>query len=419
MVAGAAFGRFVLGIEQLPFGALTLVALAVAGYNALLQRARRRGEASDWRRRAQRRLQHVSVILDYSALTAALWLVGGAGSPFQGLYLLHILVAALAVSRRAAWAHAALAFGLFAAISLVEWLGAATPPQIVGTQVQLEGAGPQALVVVLGVQAVLMSVAAWIATLVAVWLREQERALRAANARLESLSSLRRDFLHIVLHDVKAPIGAVRSILQALSSGYGGPVADDQRDWLQRCLDRLSGLTRFLRDLGLLADLDTEALRENAQPIDPGRLVRKLVAENQDLAVARRQDLVAEVEPHLPPVRGQERLLREALLNYVVNAIRYTPERGTIAVRARRSDEAIRFEVADTGVGIAPEDQDKLFREFSPIRRKGEQVESAGSGLGLSIVRRIVELHDGRVGFTSVEGEGSTFWAEIPTARSE
>ncbi len=148
------------------------------------------------------------------------------------------------------------------------------------------------------------------------------------------------------------------------------------------------------------------------------QVIEYLVEENRDLADSRRQKLDLEVAAILP-VRGNERLLREAVVNYISNALKYTQEGGHISVRGREIDGRVRVEVEDDGPGIAPADQALLFAEFQRLAQAGDGGSDAppGTGLGLSIVRRVVEVHGGSVGVESHPGEGSLFYLELPAAR--
>jgi signal transduction histidine kinase len=146
--------------------------------------------------------------------------------------------------------------------------------------------------------------------------------------------------------------------------------------------------------------------------VDLRAIVQEVVEEYADLAQQRRQSLTAELPDSLPPVRGIARLLREALVNYVTNAIKYSGDGRTIVVRVRAQDASLRVEVQDDGPGIPPERQTHLFEEFVRISRgKGAE---AGTGLGLSIVRRIAEAHAGQVGVESTPGQGSCFFLTLP-----
>jgi signal transduction histidine kinase len=289
---------------------------------------------------------------------------------------------------------------------------------------------------VLVVYGLLMAVSAYLMSGIARLLRERERQLREANLQLERLANLRRAFLHIVLHDLKSPVAAVATLNQNLASGLGGPLTEQQTHWVERAHARLRELLGFLRDLQVMAELETERIEALKTTVALGPLLQKLVEEHQDLAQLRRHTLRAELTEPVPAVRGVERLLLEGVANYLTNAIKYTPEGGSITVRActvARGDggapqngaehEAARIEVADNGPGLSPDDQARLFNEFVRLR-PAAPAPSAGAaspvaavpstGLGLSIVRRIAELHGGRAGVVSEVGKGSTFFLEVP-----
>jgi signal transduction histidine kinase len=174
----------------------------------------------------------------------------------------------------------------------------------------------------------------------------------------------------------------------------------------------------FLRDLQVLSELESrEQIAAQVRPVDMRALLATTVEEHQDLARQRNQTLRGEFPEALPMVQGVERLLREAVANYLTNGLKYSPEGTEVLTRASVRDEVLRIEVQDHGSGIAPEDQAKLFQEFVRILPKGTGTPPApGTGLGLSIVRRIAEAHGGRAGLLSQPGQGSTFFLELPIA---
>jgi len=318
---------------------------------------------------------------------------------------------------------------LLAGLVVGELLGWIPPHRPVGAVPGKGELDPRYALTLLTVYGLLMALAAYLMTGLAEVLREGERKLRRANAELEQLSSLRRVFLHIALHDLKSPVGAIATLLNNLASGLGGPLTPDQTHWVSRGQKRLQDLLTFLRDLQILAELDTAQIAAQAKPVDLGALLRALAEEHQDLARQRRQTLRAEVPDGLPAAQGVERLLREAVANYFTNALKYTPEAGTILVRAGLATAPpgpaglagnfVRVEVEDNGLGIAPEDQGRLFQDFVRIPPKDQTGPPvSGTGLGLSIVRRIVEAHGGRAGVRSQPGQGATFYLEVPCAAS-
>ena len=247
-------------------------------------------------------------------------------------------------------------------------------------------------------------------------LQEGESELRRMNDDLDQMSSVRRDFLQIAVHDVRAPIAGVIMMLTNLRNGLCGPVSGQQMPWIERCLKRLDGLTDLLKDLQIISSLEGSDLDSQKTVVDLNILLTDVVEEHQDLAQGRQQTLFVDLPDALPEVMGLERMLREAVANYVTNAIKYTENGGSITVRGRHNPPVVRIEVEDNGIGIAPEDQRDLFREFVRIKVAGTTVSNAsGSGLGLSIVRHVAERHRGAVGVESEPGKGSTFYLELPS----
>src|SRR5262249_54149754 len=123
------------------------------------------------------------------------------------------------------------------------------------------------------------------------------------------------------------------------------------------------------------------------------------------------------LDENLDTIRADERKVKQVLLNLLSNAIKFTPEGGRIDVRAGMNDGLVESCVADTGVGIAPEDQEAVFEEFRQVGTADKKVE--GTGLGLALSRKFIELHGGRISVQSAEGQGSTFTFTIPVHREE
>jgi signal transduction histidine kinase len=160
-------------------------------------------------------------------------------------------------------------------------------------------------------------------------------------------------------------------------------------------------------------------MTKHAKDFDPAIVVRDVARENEDTVRAHGHALTVELGEKLPPIHGVERLVHEAVANLVTNAVKYTPDGGAISLRAFRRNDAVRIEVEDNGIGIAPEDQRVLFQEFVRIRHEdGRMANVPGSGLGLSIVRHVAESHGGCVGVASELKKGSTFFIELPFAAS-
>jgi signal transduction histidine kinase len=246
-------------------------------------------------------------------------------------------------------------------------------------------------------------------------LRESEQGLRAASERLERLADLRRSFLHVVLHDLRSPVGTVVAMLEGLGGGLDGELGEAQKHRVDRAAARLRSLLDLLRELRVLADLETEHLESLMAPVDLRGTIADVVEDHLDSAGQKGQSLKAVLPKTLPAIHGVDRLIREALANYLTNAIKYSDRGGAITVRAASSESVVRIEVSDNGPGITAQDKERLFQEFARAGKEGgRRGKASGLGLGLSIVRRIAEAHHGRAGVESQPGQGSTFFIELP-----
>jgi signal transduction histidine kinase len=356
-----------------------------------------------------------TIVLDYFALTCAIWLVGGCRSPFVVFYLLHVIASALLLSRRAALVLAGLAYGLLVLLVVIEWTGFASPHLPTGSVVGTEALGGRFALTILVVYAMLFVLTCYLLLTLTRAVRSGERRIQIANAELSRLSEQRRDFLHIAMHNLKSPLGAATMFLENIKAGLGGPVTDQQGEWLGRSLKRLEGLTEFLSEMQTLSALENSIISDTYVRVDLTGIAEGLYEEYRDVAEEQGLALALEIQRPVPAVVGHERLLREAIVNYVTNALKYTPRGGHVVLRVLYRKPWVRVEVSDDGEGIASEDQGRLFGEFVRVIKPGSQAANVkGTGLGLSIVRRVVLAHDGRFGVESQEGNGSTFFIALP-----
>ncbi|NNF43407.1 MAG: HAMP domain-containing histidine kinase [Phycisphaerales bacterium] len=419
MVTGALFARYGLGIEQLPVGALVVLAAVVAAYNiaAYLPSLGARAEPTPSAPGHPRIVMHAAIVLDFLALTVAVWLVGGARSPFIAFYLLHVILSCLLLTRREAITIACLAYGLVVTLVVGEWQNVIPPRLPPGAVAGTEPFDGRYAVTVLAVYGLLMAVTVFLVTTLATRLRAGERDLQSRNVELGRRSSLRRDFLHMALHDVQAPVGVVTTSLRNMAAGIGGTLSEHHATSVERSLRRLDQINQFLAEFRKLEALESEPLADQVQAVDVEALLDDLVEAYRDQADHHGHTLEIEVQRKLPAVRAIPALLREAVANYLSNAIKYTPDGGRIVLRAHRRAWDVCIEVEDNGIGIAAEDQKKLFTEFTRIDHRGTPIEDVrGTGLGLSIVRRIIERQGGVTGVRSTLGKGSTFSLHLPAA---
>lgn len=424
IVIGASFAKHVVGIQGLPMADLYYCAAFLAVYGVGIMFAVRPYREPEQVERGFRllvRIGHGSIVADYLVLTYAIWLVGGGRSPFLAFYLLHSTVASVLLSRRSACAHGAFAYLLLAGIVIGEWMQWIPSNRPVGAVFSGSNGDVRPVLAVLFVYGLLIATSTYLMTGIASALRAGERRLRRASEELEGVADLRRAFLHMVFHDLRSPISTVLSLLDSLASGVAGPITDKQKEWIERGGVQLRGTNALLHDLQLLADIETGELDGMMKPVDLLVSLREVIEDSTEAAHQGGFKLQAELPCTLGRVHGVDRLIREAVANFITNAFKYSPSKGTIAVRARQMSDTIRIEVVDHGAGIGESDQELLFQEFARVRKSGENRSSRppGSGLGLFIVRRIAEVHHGHAGVVSKFGKGSTFFIELPAMEND
>jgi signal transduction histidine kinase len=240
---------------------------------------------------------------------------------------------------------------------------------------------------------------------------EGEALARAFNQMTESLAAheaSRRQFVADASHQLRAPLTSLQAQAEALLDGVVQDEATRQR-FLARIVEDAKGLSALAQELLDLERLESGPRAPQREPLDLGPLLR-------DVAEAFSADgsasVVAEAPPDLPPARADRSEVRQALVNLVSNAVKYSPPGGRVRLTAGASASVIRISVTDDGPGLAPEHLPLVWERF--YRVPGD--DTRGSGLGLPIAKRLVERQEGCVGVDSTPGAGSTFWLELPTA---
>ena len=238
------------------------------------------------------------------------------------------------------------------------------------------------------------------------------RAMGQQNKRLRELDRLKDEFLSLVSHELRTPLTSIRGYLDLVLDEEAGELSPEQRRFLE-AVERNSGrLLRLVGDLLFVAQADAGRLSLEQAKVDVVGLASECVEGAQPAAKEKAIVLSLSAEP-VPALVGDRGRLAQVLDNLVSNALKFTPEGGTVSVRTSTDGEHVRVEVADTGIGIPLEDQPRLFERFFRSPAATEQA-IPGTVLGLAIVKAIVEAHGGRITVSSIEGMGTTFRLELP-----
>ena len=245
--------------------------------------------------------------------------------------------------------------------------------------------------------------------------RRIEAALRERNDALEAADRLKSAFVANMSYELRTPLTSIIGFGEMLTGGYVGPLADPQAEYIRSMLtaaDRLQGLIDNILDLTIS---DAGGLELEIGPIDLKTLVEGAVAAKRPAAGEKGLDLSVEIGAGAGTIEGDERRLAATLHQLLANGIAFTPPGGRVAVRAEGDKASVRITVSDNGIGIAREDQEKVF---SPFNRQEEGVGQSIGGLGLALVRRYLSLHGGTVELCSELGSGTTVVLNMPRRRT-
>ena len=244
-------------------------------------------------------------------------------------------------------------------------------------------------------------------------LRTTAAALHASRERERALESSRRELVSWVSHDLRTPLAGLRAMAEALEDG----VVDDPELYFKQMIAAVDRLNRMVEDLFDLSRIQAGAASQSTEHISMPALVADCVAALEPLASANNVRLTGSADAHLAVV-GNDRELNRALTNLVANAVRHTPEGGSVAVAAERRSGRAEVRVRDECGGIVPEHLDRVFDvgfRGEAARTPRADLQPAGAGLGLAITRGIVEAHGGTVDVVNTE-TGCEFCMRLPVA---
>jgi two-component system phosphate regulon sensor histidine kinase PhoR len=231
---------------------------------------------------------------------------------------------------------------------------------------------------------------------------------------LRRLESLRRDFVANVSHELKTPLSSIKAYTETLRNGAVNDPQTSQR-FLARIEEQSDRLHHLIMDMLMLARIESDQQVFEIVAVDVAAVVNSCFETRRPAADAKHIELKVPAGQPACRVRADHEGLREILDNLIDNAIKYTPDGGTVTVGWQCDHSLCRVSVADTGIGIKPEDQRRVFERFYRVD-KARSRELGGTGLGLAIVKHLAQSFGGKVAVTSEPGQGSTFTVELTVA---
>ena len=238
-----------------------------------------------------------------------------------------------------------------------------------------------------------------------------ERALRERNEALETTDRLKSEFIANVSYELRTPLNAIVGFAEILENQFFGALNDRQLEYSRAIVESSQRLLTLINDILDLATIEAGYLRLDLGRVDVAAMLDSLRTLGHERARNRGIEFTLESAPDVGSVTADERRVKQALFNLVSNAFKFTPEGGRVNVTARRADGEIRLTVADTGIGIPREDHARVFGKFERVSAQGRQ---SGAGLGLSLVKSLIELHGGWVELDSMPDQGTRVTCHLP-----
>jgi signal transduction histidine kinase len=241
--------------------------------------------------------------------------------------------------------------------------------------------------------------------------RTQE--LQEKNLALEEMNTLKNEFLGMAAHDLRSPIGNIQNLTELLLDRDGGMGQEECTEVVTLIRNQSQGMLTLLNDLLDIATIESGKIDLQPSPVAMQLYLREIEHYHRLLAERKKIHLVSEVPDNIPMMLFDKERIQQVLNNLLSNAIKFSPMHTVVRLRVQPTPAGIEFSVSDQGHGIRPEEQSKLFGAFQRTSTKPTAGEHS-TGLGLSICKKIVELHGGSIGVESVLGRGSRFFFVLP-----
>jgi len=243
----------------------------------------------------------------------------------------------------------------------------------------------------------------------------QQQELREINAQLEAASRHKSQFLANMSHELRTPLNAIIGFAGILLNESTLPHSREERkEFLENIISSGRHLLGLISEILDLSKIEAGKVMLALEPFSPRDVLEEVRHTVEPMATKKRIAIEVKIDPQLSTLTADVGKLKQILYNLLSNAIKFTPEAGNVSVRASSTGEGTEFAVTDTGIGIRPEDQDRIFQEFEQVEMSAER-RFEGTGLGLALAKKLVELHDGRIWVESTVGKGSTFAFTLPS----
>ncbi|MCE8423681.1 MAG: PAS domain-containing protein [Candidatus Methanoperedens sp.] len=245
-------------------------------------------------------------------------------------------------------------------------------------------------------------------------LRDSYVKLENAYAELKEEDEAKSDFISTASHELRTPLTVINSYLEMFEEGMLGDLRDNQSEKLAIIRTQTDHMIKLVEDMLDTLRLESRKFKIQKLSLKLDEIARSAVDEVSRLADLKEHTMSLKINGELPRIRGDRQRIKQVFGNLLTNAIKYTPNTGKICVELTNEDGHLLVSISDNGIGIAEEEQEKIFEKFYTVSGKSLTRESERMGLGLTIARGIVEAHGGRIWVNSMLKRGSTFYFTLP-----
>ena len=359
---------------------------------------------------AELSLLSIHIIVDLFFLSLLLHFSGGIENPIYFFYLFHVVLSSIVFPKRLPYLFSTLVVGLFFLLIYSEYTGFLPHYSLFNTNLYVN---KTAIELTLAIFAITVYVTTYICLTFMQIYRQSKRVIDEQNRKLRSVTEQKLNFFRFASHELKSPIVAIKTSIDTVLASFGNKMDPVALNLLKRSSARAEQMLTIIKDLLELSKSREFIDASKVESILPGRILEEVVTQEGVLAKAKKIKIEFENNLNAVSLKMVKSDLEKVLRNLINNAVRYTPEGGKIRINAKRSNDKIIITIQDTGIGIPKEDLAKIFDEFYRSKNAREFV-NFGSGLGLSLVKQIVESYQGTIEVQSELNKGTTFILSFP-----